>query len=192
LPSASDALYNAGDMPHLMDLARAALLPALLAGSLAFPAAAGAQGPRQVRLALLSAGITLPSGAETPREVLEDFGFFGRWSPQCDRPPSPGNSLRTTSVTPAGTVRYREHFGRAFTDNVYEVLAAERIAADRVRIRIRLNRTTNQELEMAREDGRLRTMANRPLDGGHAGRPIVDDGLIAASGSPTPWMARCR
>jgi len=177
---------------QLMDFRRAMLFLALLTASIAFPAGACAQAPRQVRLALLTAGVALPAGADTPRQVLKDFGFFGRWASQCDRPPSPGNGLRTTSVTPAGTVRFREHFGKGFRDNVYEVLAAEWIAADQVRIRIRLNRNATQDLVMAREDGRLRTMANRPLDGANAGQAVVEDGLITASGSPTPWMARCR
>jgi hypothetical protein len=175
-----------------MDFARATLVLALLTANLASPAGARAEAPRQVRLALLTAGIALPAGAETPRQVLKDFGFFGRWSSQCDQPPSPGNGLRTTSVTPAGTVRFREHFGKGFTDNVYEVLAAEWIATDEVRIRIRLNRNTTQDLVMAREDGRLRTMANRPLDGANAGRTLVKDGRLTASGAPTPWMSRCR
>jgi hypothetical protein len=177
---------------HLTDRARDTLLLALLAAGLACPAAARAQAPPHARLALLTAGSALPAGAETPRQVLMDFGFFGRWSPRCDRPPSPGNSLRTTSVTPAGRVRFREHFGKRFSDNVYEVIAAERIGADQVRIRIRLNRNVTQDLVMAREDGRLRTMVNRPLDGANAGLAVVEDGLVAASGSPTPWMARCR
>jgi hypothetical protein len=154
-----------------MDFARTTILLAALAASLAFPVSAGAQAPRQ---------------------VLKDFGFFGRWSPRCDRPPTPGNSLRTTSVTPAGAVRFREHFGKDFSDNSYEVLAAERIAADQVSIRIRLNRNTTQDLVIAMEDGRLRTMANRPRDGANAGRAVVKDGRVTANGSPTPWMSRCR
>jgi hypothetical protein len=177
---------------QLMDFARAALLLALLAASLAFPAGARAETPRQVRLASLTASIALPEGAETPRQVLQDFGFFGRWSSQCDRPPSPANGLRTTSVTAAGTVRFREHFGRGFRDNVYEVLAAERIAADQVSIRVKLNRQATQDLVMAMDDGRLRTMVNRPLDGQNAGRAVVEDGQVTASGTPTPWMSRCR
>jgi hypothetical protein len=145
-----------------------------------------------ILLALLTVGLAVPAVAETPRQVLEDFGFFGRWSPRCDQPPTPGNSLRTTSVTASGKVRFSEHFGKDFSDNSYEVLAAERIAADQVSIRIRLNRKTTQDLVMTREDGRLRTMANRPLDGANAGRAVVKNGLVAASGSPTPWMSRCR
>jgi hypothetical protein len=147
-----------------------------------------------ILLALMMAGLAFPgmAGADPARRVLKNFGFFGRWSPRCDQPPTPGNSIRTTSVTPNGTVRFSEHFGKGFTDNFYEVLAAERIAADQVSIRIRLNRKDIQDLVMTMEDGRLRTMANRPLDGPNAGRAIVKDGRVAASGSPTPWMSRCR
>jgi hypothetical protein len=123
--------------------------------------------------------------------VLENFGFLGRWSPRCDQPPSPRNSLRTTSVTPDGAVGFNEQFGKDFGENSYEVLRAERIADDQVSIRIRLNRETTQDLVMAIHKGRLRTMANRPLDGANAGRAVVKDGRVTASGAPTPWMSRC-
>jgi len=152
-----------------MDFARATILIASLAAGLAFPVLA----------------------TESPRQVLEAFGFLGRWSPNCDQPPSPGNSLRTTSTTPGGGVGFSEAFGTSFSENVYEVLDAKRIDDDRVSIRIRLNGETTQDLVMALRKGRLRTMANRPLDGANAGRTIVKDGRVTASGTPTPWMSRC-
>jgi hypothetical protein len=170
LPIASLAPYNAGDMPrHAMDFARATIL-----------------------IASLTAGFGVPvTAAESPRQVLEAFGFFGRWSPRCDQPPSLANSLRTTSVAPTGAVGFSEQFGKNFNENFYEVLDAERIADDQVSIRIRLNGETTQDLVMAMDQGRLRTMANRPLDGANAGRMIVKDGRVTASGTPTPWMSRC-
>ena len=145
-----------------------------------------------ILIASLAAGLAFPVLAtESPRQVLEDFGFLGRWSPNCDQPPSPGNSLRTTSTTPGGGVGFSEAFGTSFSENVYEVLDAKRIDDDRVSIRIRLNGETTQDLVMALRKGRLRTMANRPLDGANAGRTIVKDGRVTASGTPTPWMSRC-
>jgi hypothetical protein len=171
LPIASLAPYNIGRIPrHAMDFARTTILIAALAAGSAVPVMAA---------------------AESPRQVLEDFGFLGRWSPRCDQPPSPGNSLRTTSVTPTGAVGFNEQFGKDFKENSYEVLRAERIAGDQVSIRIRLNRETTQDLVMAIHEGRLRTMANRPLDGANAGRTLVKDGRVTASGAPTPWMSRC-
>jgi hypothetical protein len=147
---------------------------------------------RATILASLTAGLAFPViAAESPRQVLEAFGFLGRWSPNCDQPPSPANSLRTTSATPDGGVGFSDAFGASFNENVYEVLDAKRIAGDRVSIRIRLNGETTQDLVMALHRGRLRTMANRPLDGAHAGRRIVKDGRVTASGTPTPWMSRC-
>ncbi len=159
-----------------MEFARATILTAVL--TVVLMAAAGRAAP-------------IIAAADSPRQVLEDFGFFGRWSAHCDQPPTPGNSLRTTSVTASGAVGFREEFGKDFSENFYEVLAAERIADDQVSIRIRLNRKTTQDLVMAMENGRLRTMANRPLDGENAGRTLVKDGRITASGAPTPWMSRC-
>ncbi|HEX4557022.1 MAG TPA: hypothetical protein VH249_23735 [Xanthobacteraceae bacterium] len=146
-----------------------------------------------ILIAALAAGAAVPvmAAAESPRQVLEDFGFLGRWSPRCDQPPSPDNSLRTTSVTPSGAVGFSEQFGKGFRENSYEVLRAERITDDQVSIRIRLNGETTQDLVMAIHKGRLRTMANRPLDGANAGRTLVKDGRVTASGAPTPWMSRC-
>ena len=146
-----------------------------------------------ILIASLAAGLAVPvmAAEESARQVLENFGFLGRWSPRCDQPPSPGNSLRTTSVTPSGAVGFSEQFGKDFRENSYEVLRAKRIADDQVSIRIRLNRETTQDLVMAIHKGRLRTMANRPLDGANAGRAVVKDGRVTASGAPTPWMSRC-
>jgi hypothetical protein len=146
-----------------------------------------------ILIASLAAGLAVPvmAAEESPRQVLENFGFLGRWSPRCDHPPDPGNSLRTTSVTSSGAVGFSEEFGKDFDENLYEVLDAKRIANDRVSIRIRLNRETTQDLVMAMHKGRLRTMANRPLDGANAGRTLVKDGRVTASGAPTPWMSRC-
>jgi hypothetical protein len=170
LPIASVAPYNAGDMPRqAMDFARATVVVASLTAGFALPVVA----------------------AQSARQVLESFGFLGRWSPRCDQPPGPGNSLRTTSVTPNGAVGFSEEFGSGFGANVYEVLDAKRIAGDRVTMRIRLNGETTQDLVMAIQNGRLRTMSNRPRDRANAGRTIVKDGRVTASGTPTPWMSRC-
>ena len=70
---------------------------------------------RTTFIASLTAGLALPVvAAPSPRQVLESFGFLGRWSPHCDQPPGPGNSLRTAAVAPNGAVGFSERSRRRF------------------------------------------------------------------------------
>jgi hypothetical protein len=143
-------------------------------------------------LAGAQAAAAKAAAADSTRQVLADFGFFGRWSPDCDQAPSPDNSLRTTFVTRSGAVGFKEQFGAGYRDNLYQVLAASRTADDQVSIRVRLNGEITQDLVMAMDNGRLRIMENRPPAGKTAGPAVVENGVITASGAPTPWMSRCR
>ena len=135
-------------------------------------------------LGLLLAG---PAQAQTARAVLDGFGFFGKWSPHCDQPAGPGNSLRHAFVTSTGDVRFTESLGEKYKDNVYVVLTAKRLGGDQVLLLIELNGTTTQRLTMLKQEGRIRTISNKGGDGHF----VVRDGFVLSNRQPTPWLSRC-
>lgn len=136
-------------------------------------------------LCLLVAGA---SAADTVQTTLKAFDFFGVWSPECDLPAAPGNSLREVTVSAAGQVRFTESLGKDYDPNVYVVLEAKRTAPDTVILRIELNGQTKQDLTIVRAPGRVRTMANQRVADGVF---VVKDGVVSANGRETPWMNHC-
>jgi hypothetical protein len=147
-----------------------------------------------VRTTILAAIVSLASpavAAADPVQVLKDFGFFGRWSQNCDRAPAPDNILRIASAV-TGTARFREQVGRDNGENSYEVLDAQRIAGDRISMKIRLNGELTEHLAMVIDGDRIRTMLNEVLDDDGAVRILVEDGNVKSNGASTPWLARCR
>jgi hypothetical protein len=140
-------------------------------------------------LLLLCAALLWPgaAGAQSPTAVLEAFGYFGRWAPDCSRSPVPGNPHMTVSKSPRGTIEVRNSLGPDYLDNVNILLDARSLGPDRVWIKTQLNNSELREWEVVRQAGRIRTFVNRKPDGTH----ITRDGLVVASGNPTPWLNRC-
>jgi len=126
--------------------------------------------------------------AESTRAILQDFGFFGLWSPECDLAVQPDNLLRETSIEPSGQVKFTETFGKDYQPQVYVVLAARRAGPDILVLRIELNGTIRQELTIVRETGRLRTTTNRRLSDG---KYVVKDGVVLSINKETPWLVKC-
>jgi hypothetical protein len=126
--------------------------------------------------------------AETIRDTLEAFGFFGVWAQQCDQPTAPDNTLRSAKVEPTGETTFSENLGPESEPNIYVVLAAKRSGEHTLTLRIKLNGLTEQELTMRRDGDRIRTYSNRDLG---RGRLIVKDGVVRGLGQPTPWLRRC-
>ncbi len=138
-------------------------------------------------VSLASLLLLAPAQAQSTRRVLENFTFFGKWSPHCDQPAGPANSLRNVYVARGGEVQFTESLGAGYKDNLYRVLDAKRIAPDKVVLRIELNGTITQDLTMVKEGGRIRTVANQRTDG----QFVVKDGIVLANGNATPWVSRC-
>ena len=150
-----------------------------------------------VRRAILAALASLAApalAAADPAQVLEQFGFFGRWSQHCEREPARDNVLRTSWVAD-GVARFHERNDEEYAGNLYVVLDAARIADDRVSIRIKLNGELTEDLVMVRDHDRIRTMSNRMAAAGpdraNAGRILVKDGMVTGSRTATPWLTRC-
>jgi hypothetical protein len=128
------------------------------------------------------------AAADSVQGTLKEFDFFGVWSPECDLPAAPGNSLREVTANDQGQVRFTESFGKEYDPNVYVVLDAKRVNSSTFILRIELNGATRQDLTMVREPGRVRTVANQRVTDGSF---VVKDGMVVANGNATPWMVHC-
>ena len=142
----------------------------------------------KARLAGLASMILLaPANAQSPRSVLEGFGFFGNWAINCDMPATVANPRRHAFLTRGGEIHFTENYGLRAQRNFYVVFDAKRIAPDRIGLRIQLNGQAMQNLTMVKANGRLRTVANQRSDGLF----LVKDGVVVGTGSETPWLSPC-
>jgi hypothetical protein len=126
--------------------------------------------------------------AETARDTLEQFGFFGTWAAHCGEPASPENVTRYARGSKSMALKFSETLGKDSEPNVYAVLSAERLSPDTVVIRTKLNDDIEQELTIRRDQDRVRTMENREVAGGEY---VVKNGLVTSNKSETPWLTRC-
>jgi hypothetical protein len=151
--------------------------------------------PRVVRflavfviLVVLGCVLARPAGAETIRETLETFGFFGTWAMQCGEPASPENNVRSASIAPTGDPIFTDTLSPHGEPNVYVILSARRAGDDTLVLRIKLNGRMEQELAMRRAENRIRTFGNRDPRSGAA---VVRNGVVKSTGRATPWLTRC-
>jgi len=128
------------------------------------------------------------ANAESPRDALDNFGFFGRWAVDCEHPASPTNNVRTARVSPTGDPVFDESLGGDGEPNLYVVLRTKRIDDDTMVLRTKLNGDIEQDLIMRRDGDRIRTMSNRDVQ---TRKYVVRDGVVASTKQPTPWLTRC-
>jgi hypothetical protein len=131
--------------------------------------------------------IVTAARAESARETLDQFGFFGTWAVRCDEPSSPDNVTRYALTSTKG-VSFTETLGKDSQSNIYSVLSAKRVGGDSILIRTRLNSDIEQDLTIRRDQNRVRTMQNREVATGDF---VVKDGIVDSNKSETPWLTRC-
>jgi len=140
-----------------------------------------------IALAVTALG-TVPAQAETARETLDQFGFFGTWAVRCGQPPAPDNVTRRALPAAKKGVSFTETLGQDSQPNTYSILSAKRAGGDSIVIRTKLNGEIEQDLTIRKEDNRVRTMQNREVDTGDF---VVKDGIVDSNQSETPWLTRC-
>jgi len=131
--------------------------------------------------------IVTTTHAESTRDILEKFGFFGTWAVHCDQPASPDNVTRYALASTKG-VSFTETLGKDSQPNIYSVMSAKPLGADTIVIRTRLNGDIEQDLTIRKDQNRVRTMQNREADTGDF---VVKDGIVDSNKSETPWLTRC-
>ena len=124
-------------------------------------------------------------------ELLQSHELFGTFAADCSRPAAPTNPHVRVSQEPGGMVIEAHDVGLKYTNNLYSVRAARRVAADRLDLKVVFVPGTQAEqyqtMELIVGKGTRRTMFNR-VDNG----PVrVQRGVALANGSRTPLLKKC-
>lgn len=135
-----------------------------------------------------------PAAADNPatvEELFNEFGLFGTWANNCKGPAAPDNPRVTIGMPTAGLVLENHDLGPDYAVNRYSVLAAQKVAAERLAVEVIFQPGTaseeRQKLEFLVRGDTRRTMFNQP-DGG----PVrVKGGIALARGSKTPILKKC-
>lgn len=124
-------------------------------------------------------------------ELLQSHELFGTFAADCSRPAAPTNPHVRVSREPGGMVIEAHDVGLKYTNNLYSVRTARRLAADRLELKVVFVPGTKAEeyqtMELIVGKGTRRTMFNR-VDNG----PVrVQRGVAVANGSRTPLLKKC-
>ena len=75
--------------------------------------------------------LTLFNDAEAAsvEDLFQQFGLFGTWATECNKPATPGNPRVSITAPSAGLVLEDHNLGPDFAINRYSVLSAEAVSA---------------------------------------------------------------
>ena len=150
-------------------------------------------GSRQAMFAaLLLAALAVPAMAQDQAApvagILNGFGFFGTWAIQCGAQPSTANLVQTVTWTGREPVEYSVTFVPGTVGNRYRVVSAQMPDASTLLMQVQLNGNLTENLTITKYGAdRIRTMSTQTWQGF-----LVKDGIVVASGHPTPWLQKCR
>jgi hypothetical protein len=143
---------------------------------------------RRAVLAALCLAMTVPATASGQSAgTLNAFGFFGTWAVQCGAQPSPGNVVQTVTWTGREPVEFSATVAPGTAGNRYRVVTAQMPNATTLVMQIQLNGRSIENLTITKYGtNRIRTMTNQTSQG-----LLVRDGVVVATGRPTPWLQKC-
>jgi hypothetical protein len=131
------------------------------------------------------------AGAASVEEVFQQFGLFGTWATDCNKPATPGNPRVSITMPSAGLVLEDHNLGPDFAVNRYSVLSAEPVSATNLSVDVIFQPGTEveerQKLVFSVRDNTRRTIFNQ-TDGGAV---RVKDGVALARGTKTPILRKC-
>jgi hypothetical protein len=133
-----------------------------------------------------------PARAEPSVATLaRDYGLFGTWAVDCDKPASADNAyVRVFSPSP-GLATEAHDLGPEGVVNRYSILALKKLPDGDIELHVIFQpgkpNEERQKLVLAVRDGTRRTMFNQP-DGGAV---RVDKGVVLAFGVRTPELKKC-
>ena len=141
------------------------------------------------KLALVGLAALAASGAghaETAANVAAQWGLLGSWRIDCTAPPSVDNFNETYVVRGGKLYLDRVDSGGAGSE---PVLAAKIRPDNSIAIFIRFESAAQtRENDVIRDGDRKRVMSNSRINSQDYS---VRNGVLVASGKPTPWMNHC-
>ncbi len=131
------------------------------------------------------------AGAASLEELFQQFGLFGTWATDCDKPATPANPRVSITMPSAGLVLEDHNLGPDFAVNRYSVVSAERLSATSLSVDVIFQPGTEveerQKLVFSVRDNTRRTIFNQTT----GGAVRVKDGIALARGSKTPLLRKC-
>jgi hypothetical protein len=144
---------------------------------------------RAVALAalLLTAAPALADKGSVPG-TLQQFGLLGTWALDCARAASPDNEYSIYAVSPSGEATLSYSRGLPYLDIVYAIMAAERVASDRLALQVlHMSERMAVDLVLLKQGDTVRVWSSHTPDG----RMRVIDGVITGNGKESPRFRRC-
>lgn len=149
----------------------------------------------RIAAVVLFALAALSPAAADPRptveELFNEFALFGTWAADCKSPATPNNPHVSINTPTAGVVLENHDLGAEYAVNRYSVLAARKVAAERLAVEVIFQPGTDseerQKLEFLVRGATRRTLFNQ-TDGGVV---RVKGGVAVARGTRTPLLRKC-
>jgi hypothetical protein len=140
---------------------------------------------------VVSFAISTTADAASVEELFEQFGLFGTWATDCNKPPTPGNPHVSITTPTAGLVLEDHNLGPDFAINRYSVLSAERTSPTSLSVDVIFQPGTEledrQKLIFSVRNNTRRTIFNQTS----GGAVRVKDGIALAHSTKTPLLQRC-
>jgi hypothetical protein len=144
-----------------------------------------------ISVAVATFVVSASASAGAVDELFQQFGLFGTWAADCNRPATPSNPRVSVTTPSAGLVLEDHNLGPDFSVNRYSVLSAERVSASSISVEVIFQPGTEleerQKLVFSVHDNTRRTIFNQ----GDGGTVRVKDGIALARGGKTPLLRKC-
>lgn len=120
--------------------------------------------------------------------ALKQFGLLGTWAIDCAHAAGPADEYSIYAISPAGEATLTYTRGQFYRDVVYAISTAERVAENRLGLRVlRMPERIAVEMVLLKEGNSVRVWSSHTPDG----RMLVIDGVITGNGKDSPRFKRC-
>jgi hypothetical protein len=120
--------------------------------------------------------------------TLQQFGLLGTWALDCGHAAGPDNEYSIYAISPTGEATLSYTRGSAYRDIVYAIRTAERVAEDRLALRVvHMAERMQVDLVLLKEGDTVRVWSSHTPDG----RMRVIEGVITGNGLASPRFKRC-
>jgi len=135
-------------------------------------------------------GMPAAAGAETVRQIVQQFGLLGTWADDCSRPPADDNFHTVYAALPNGKVQRTYYNAPGKIYNQYELQRVNRVSSDQL--------FYQQKGSAGRIDVVLMKVGNRYhvlSSQNENGKAYVQEGKFTANtsspGEESPWQTKC-